>query len=96
MQLITVTPPAMVLRVTRGRKVVEHQIQTLNEASAWWCAYRDEHGYRSSTMPRVEIVVDGKPRAYVSFNGNVFEGTERGWKPGQRPLFDLCADEASR
>lgn len=42
--------------------------------------YRDKHGSRSSTMPRLEIVVDGQPRAYVSFNGKVFEGTERGWK----------------
>lgn len=81
----------MVLRVTRGRKVSEHLVATLNDASAWWCTYRDKHGSRSSTMPSVRIVVGGVPRAHVSFNGKVWEGLT--YVAGATPLFNPYAEE---
>jgi hypothetical protein len=89
-ELATTVP--MVLRVTRGRSVKEAAVATVNEASAWWCQYRDERGLAASTAPRVELVVAGEVRGHVSYNGKVWEGSARDWEPGRRPLFDPFAE----
>lgn len=92
-EMTTTSPtPQMILRMTRGKAVKEQPVATLNEASAIWSAYRDQKGLRSSSAPRVDIVVEGEPRAYVSYNGKVYEGRPEGWKSGVKPLFDPYAD----
>lgn len=83
----------MTLRVTRGRSVKEHPIATVNEASEWWCRYRDEHNVGVSRSPRVEIVVNGVVRGRVAYNGKVFAGDK--WQSGAVPVFDpYAASEA--
>jgi hypothetical protein len=77
----------MTLRVTRGKRVSEVPVATVNAASAWWCSYRDSHNLSSSRSPRVEIVVAGEVRGYVSYNGKVWEGLADNWKVGAVPVF---------
>lgn len=83
---------AMILRVTRGKRVSEVQIQTVNEASAWWCAKRDHRNTTvigASRMPKIEIVVGGEVRGYVSYNGKVWAGRPSDpYQSGQKPIFD--------
>lgn len=85
-------PSSTSLRLTRGRKVLaEIPVESVNEASSLWSAYRDARGFGMSTAPRAEIVVNGTVRGYVAYNGKVFEGTERNWKPGAVAIFDPYA-----
>lgn len=60
------------------------------DASNAWCAFRDKSGLGASEMPGVPEIVDAQGRAvgYISYNGRVWPGDPREWKPGVQPLYD--------
>ena len=61
------------------------------EASALYCALRDESGEGVSTFPEGKIRADagGRTTARVSYNGKVWPRWE--WQPTMTPLFDPYA-----
>lgn len=82
-----------ILRLSRGSKVlIDIPVDTVNEASAIWSAYRDARGFGASTAPRADLMVDGVKRGHVSYNGRVWEGE---YRPGTLPVYDPLSEVAS-
>ena len=62
--------PRFELRIARMVKV---PCESLAEASAAYCAVRDESGEGSSTFPNGIVIVDGgAQRLVVSYNGKIW------------------------
>ena len=83
----------MAYQLTIGSET--HTFDTLPEVSAFWCALREHHGWRSSTAPDNIVYEGDKFIGYVSFNGRIWAGFSRDWRPGDKPIYDpICHDYA--
>lgn len=72
---------------------VDHPVASLRDASERFCAARDGLGIGSTALFRAVgnvILLDADRRTvgYVSYNGRVWSGSPRDWKPGSVPLYD--------
>lgn len=64
----------------------KHTVTDFAQASQIYCLARDISGEGSSTFPTGKIIgVDGPH--YISYNGKVWKGTPKNWKPGDVPVF---------
>lgn len=78
--------PATELTIRIGRKA--YAVPDLAAASRLVCAARDKSGVGGSRFKTPLIFAGDKPVGYVSYNGRVWAGDPRGWKAGDKPLFD--------
>jgi hypothetical protein len=75
--------PELFLQVGRKR----YQVQSLEQASEFYCAARDRSGAGASRFPSAKIVTEnGTEVASVSYNGRVWPAGD--WKPGDTPIYD--------
>lgn len=65
------------------------EVRDFEEASEVYCRLRDESGEGGSSFPAGRL-----PGHYISYNGRIWKGSPRAWKPGDRPAFDPFAVEA--
>jgi hypothetical protein len=65
------------------------EVGSLQEASEKFCHARDQYGEGASKTPRA-IIVDGagKQIGHIAYNGRIFPGRSRDWKPDTKPLLD--------
>ena len=69
-------------------------VDSFADASRVWIEFADSAnfgaGFRGSDMTRDcgQIYQNGCAVAYVSYNGRVWQGRAKDWKPGQLPIFD--------
>lgn len=77
------------LSIRVGRKT--YAIPDLAAASRLVCEARDRSGARSSRFTPPLIFDGGRLVGHVSYNGRVWAGEPRDWKPGAVPLFDNVA-----
>ena len=87
-------PAVTAATMTIGRR--SYPVASLAEASAMFIAARDRAGTGGRDTP-TPLLFDreGRQIAYVSYNGRVWAGTPRDWKPGHRPLVDPILPVAS-
>lgn len=69
-----------------GRKA--YAIESLADASRKVCAARDKAGIGSSRFTPPSIFDGERQVGYVSYNGRVWAGEPRGWKAGDKPIYD--------
>jgi hypothetical protein len=68
-----------------GRR--RYAVASLTEASSKFCAARDKVGAGASQTPTPMLyAADGKLVGYISYNGRVWAGHPRDWKPGAKLL----------
>lgn len=66
-----------------------YQVATFEHASVMFCRARDAYGEGGSRTPTPLIVDEhGAIIGYVSYNGRVWPGRPKDWKPETKPLFD--------
>jgi len=81
------TTPKFFARI--GRKT--WPVASIKEASEAYRAAIDALGIGGSQTPSCTILDgSGAPWGHVSYNGRVWLGDGRDWKPGQRPVYDPC------
>lgn len=77
---------AQKLTVRIGRKT--YAIPDLATASRMVCAARDRSGVGNSRFT-VPLIYEGERQiGYVSYNGRVWAGEQRGWKADDKPIYD--------
>ena len=58
-------------------------------ASAFYCAKRDKSGKGASQFPPALLYTgSGCLVAHISYNGRIWPGSPKDWKPGDAPAFD--------
>ncbi|HTR86214.1 MAG TPA: hypothetical protein VMI56_17150 [Reyranella sp.] len=88
------TAPKAVLAIRVGRK--SYPVADYAEASRMVEAARDRSGVGVSHFPDALIFEGDALVAHVSYNGRVWAGHPRAWKPGDAPLFDNRVPEPGR
>lgn len=58
------------------------EVKNFAEASAIYCRLRNESGEGASTFCHGRL-----PGHYISYNGRVWKGKPRDWKPDTRPVY---------
>lgn len=88
----TVTTTTAVATVETLTMVIcerRYPVASLAEASAMFVEARDKSGLGGSQTPTPMIYdAEGKLVAHVSYNGRVWAGDPRDWKPGTKPLME--------
>jgi hypothetical protein len=74
------------LTIRIGRKA--YAIPDLATASRMVCEARDKAGVGSREFKTPMIYEGERQVGYVSYNGRVWAGDPRGWKSGDKPIFD--------
>ena len=83
------TIPATTLTLAIGKR--RYAVATLEDASRMFCAARDKSGFGNSKINNPLIYrPDGTLLGYVSYNGRVWPGHPREWKPGIKPLHEAA------
>ncbi len=80
------TTIALPLTIRIGRKA--YAIPDLATASRMVCAARDKAGIGNRAFTTPLIFEGDRQIAYVSYNGRIWAGTQREWKPDSKPLYD--------
>lgn len=82
------TVPAKMMFLQVGKR--RYQVASFEQASLMFCAARDKANCGASKISAKNIVDEvGNPIAYVSYNGRVWDGAAKDWKPGAVPLYPL-------
>ena len=69
------------MKLTIGKRL-SADVSGIAAASALYCRTRDQSGEGNSTFPTGKI-----PGHYISYNGRVWAGKPRDWKPGDVPVY---------
>lgn len=75
----------MQVKITTGELL---EVRDYAEASAECRKFLDDAGIGNSQWNGGALWEGNKWIGYVSFNGRVWAGTAREWKPGMKPLYD--------
>ena len=79
--------PAKALFLKVGHKL--YQVASYQQASEMFCRARDAADCGASEICSQPIVDEaGQDIAYVSYNGRVWPGSAKNWKPDAIPLYD--------
>ncbi len=82
----TETTPAAPLTLRVGSRT--YPVESVEDASRIFVAARDKFGEGASNTPTPLLVRDGKVIGYVSYNGRVWAGDPKAWKPDDEPIYD--------
>jgi hypothetical protein len=68
-----------------------YSVASIEDASRMFCAARDKSGFGASkTATPLIYRADGGLIGYISYNGRVWSGHPRDWKPGTKPLHEAA------
>lgn len=85
----------MRLFLTARRSVTVASFAEASEKVLAFTAEQDMGGTEWAQRGGGKLVSEnGQHEGYVSYNGKVWLGTPRDWKPGSQPIFDPYAAEA--
>lgn len=75
----------MRIEITRGKLV---DVDTLAQASQACRTFIEKAGIGNSRWTGGTLYVNDQPIGYVSYNGRVWSGDRKAWKPGATPIYD--------
>lgn len=78
----------MTMELRLGRKT--YPVADYAEASRIVCNERDRRGVGASRFPDALIYEGDNLIGYVSYNGRVWAGNPRLWRPGHQPLYEAA------
>ncbi len=86
--MTAISLPAKPMFLQIGRKLYE--VASFEQASIMFCKARDASGLGASKITSKPIVDErGETIAYVSYNGRVWAGAAKEWKPDASPLYPV-------
>lgn len=80
--------PQMTVYLSKSKAI---PVADYAEASVKCRAYIDARGLGNSAWSGGLLLMDGDPAGHVSYNGRVWPGLARDWKPGIQPIYDPYA-----